>query len=362
MTNSPAYVVLKRHTGYGAVRELQPEHRYLLGRAETNEIVLPDELCSRQHAELYATGGEWWVRDCQSMNGTRDNDQRIDRDQALRAGDEVGLGRSRLVFVNRLEELPALLASDPNLELGGICIVNRLGQTRYDISAGSTTTPHGAAANWRQLDVERVAGQLSLLFRLALKMGEASNVQELVNTILEELLDSTLADTAAVLRVTNKQELKLMAFKAKDKRRSDVQVPQGVVSEVLSTRQAVLAEDRNRLKNPKAAEGGVSSIICTPVITGDRIEFLLELACTNPLQALALEDLELTVAVARQLAVHSQALRRQAALQEENQRLKAQVASEVQLIGASPAILAIESQAMKVGPTNATVLVRGESG
>lgn len=361
MTQTRAYLVLKRLSGYGSVCEMQPSKRYFLGRAETNEIVLPDELCSRQHAELFASNGDWCVRDCQSMNGTRVNDKKIDRDRPLRSGDEISLGRSRLVFVQRLEDLPPLLASDPNIELGGISIVNRLGQTRFDLNASSTTTPNGVA-NWYQMDMERVTTQLSLLYRMALKMGEASDNHELVNSILEDLLDATPADNAAVLVVTDRQELKLTAIKAKDKTKTNVQLPAAVLQEVLRTRQAVLAEDKNRLRNPKGAENGISSLICTPVIANDRIEYLLELTCSNPLQALSIEDLELSVAIARQLGVHSQRLSRQIALQEENQRLKAQVADEVQLIGASPAILAIESEIVRAGPTNATVMIRGESG
>jgi Nif-specific regulatory protein len=68
------------------------------------------------------------------------------------------------------------------------------------------------------------------------------------------------------------------------------------------------------------------------------------------------------VAISKTLAVAWQSLRRQAVLLEENQRLKAQVASEVQLVGQSPALEEIKAQIAQVAPTNATVLIRGESG
>src|SRR5262249_38700843 len=91
-------------------------------------------------------------------------------------------------------------------------------------------------------------------------------------------------------------------------------------------------------------------------------ESLIHLYCTNPHKSLSADDLELTVAVGKQYAVAAQVLRREQELREENQKLKAQVATEVQLVGTSSAILDIEAKITRVGPTNATVLIRGESG
>ncbi len=339
---------------------LQPGRRYLMGRAETNEIVLHDELCSRAHAELYATDDGWWVHDCQSMNGTRVNDRKIEKDELLATGDEISLGRSRLIFVTQLADLPPQTAPEPSAEAADISIVNRLGQTRYDLnSTGTTLANHAAmdvpsAGHWTR--------HLSLLYRLALKMGEINEFDELIREVLRELIDSTPVDEAAILMVSDRHEVKLAAYQSNDERQSYTPLPASILKEVLASRQAVLAEDRNRLHGPPADGPRFSSLICCPVMNGERIDFLIHLACLNPLQTLGMEDLELTVAIGRQLGVASQRLRRQLALYEENQRLKAQVAQEVQLIGHSPSILSIEAQIMRVGPTQATVLIRGESG
>jgi Nif-specific regulatory protein len=361
-----AFLVLRRpHGGFGNVIKLYPAKRYVLGRAESNEVVLHDELCSRQHAEVYHESGEWLVRDSQSLNGTRVNDAKLSREHELRPGDEIGVGRSRLVFVTSLADLPAQQpAGEPpssSSDGAGITVVNRMGQTRFDFGSGNTLPQTATGAS--DLNAQRLAGQLSLLYRLALKMGAAGGFEELVEVVITELLEATAADAAAVLQVTDKQAVKLAAFHSKDQRHSYAPVPPAILQEVLGTKQAVMAEDRNRLRAaPPKAGPTASSLICAPVIVSDRIDFLLHLYCANPMQTLSQEDLELAVAVCKQLAVASQGLKRQMALREENQRLKAQVATEVQLIGASPAILNIEAQVTRVAPTNATVLIRGESG
>jgi Nif-specific regulatory protein len=80
------------------------------------------------------------------------------------------------------------------------------------------------------------------------------------------------------------------------------------------------------------------------------------------MKSLSAEDLELVVAISKQFAIARQNLLRQMELQEENQRLKAQVANEVQLVGEAQAIQDVKDQIGRVAGTMATVLLRGESG
>src|SRR5205809_4687540 len=108
MPPAAAYLVVRRDDGFGEVFPLQPGARYTLGRATTNRIVLKDELCSREHAEIYYADGRWRLRDLNSLNGTRVNDSALEGEWELSAQDEVHLGRTRLVFVDNLEQLPDL--------------------------------------------------------------------------------------------------------------------------------------------------------------------------------------------------------------------------------------------------------------
>lgn len=70
-----------------------------LGRSTENEISLDDITVSRHHADIEAVdGGAFRVRDAGSLNGTYLNLERIDGDAALGNGDEIQVGKFRLVF------------------------------------------------------------------------------------------------------------------------------------------------------------------------------------------------------------------------------------------------------------------------
>src|SRR5205807_15271 len=72
--------------------------------------------------------------------------------------------------------------------------------------------------------------------------------------------------------------------------------------------------------------------------------------------------LEFAVAVAKQLGTAIRQLQRQESLTAENRALRDQLRVESELVGVSEAIQSIESQIGRVAGTNATVLIRGESG
>ena len=82
-------------------RELIPltGQRVTIGKASTNDVSLEhDETVSRLHAVLESLGLAWSIRDLGSRNGTYLNGERITAERVLRSGDEVRVGKTRLLF------------------------------------------------------------------------------------------------------------------------------------------------------------------------------------------------------------------------------------------------------------------------
>src|SRR5439155_20025752 len=143
-------------------------------------------------------------------------------------------------------------------------------------------------------------------------------------------------------------------------------VSEFVTNEVMSGREAILAEDvaRNQYLSQRESitQLGATSLICAPVIHEDKVRALIHLYCTDPHKSFSNENLEFTIAVAKHFAIVMGQMQRQDSLWLENRSLREQLQVESELVGTSPAIQNILEQIGRVAPTNATVLVRGESG
>lgn len=70
------------------------------GRHPNSDIFLDDVTVSRRHAELErTTSGTVVVRDVGSLNGTYLNQQRIEGDTPMAHGDELQIGKFKLVYI-----------------------------------------------------------------------------------------------------------------------------------------------------------------------------------------------------------------------------------------------------------------------
>jgi hypothetical protein len=74
------------------------------GRHPDSDIFLDDVTVSRRHAEFYRHGDRFTVRDVGSLNGTYVNRERIEEAE-LFGGDEVQIGKFRLLFMTRSPEV-----------------------------------------------------------------------------------------------------------------------------------------------------------------------------------------------------------------------------------------------------------------
>jgi len=75
-----------------------------VGRHPDSDIVLDDITVSRRHVEIRAEKGVHLVRDTGSLNGTYVNQRRVD-DGELMQGDELQVGKFRLVFLENPEDI-----------------------------------------------------------------------------------------------------------------------------------------------------------------------------------------------------------------------------------------------------------------
>ena len=97
LPSGSAMLLVQRGPDAGA-RFLLDTDVVTVGRHPDSDIFLDDISVSRRHANFTRTDGRYVISDLGSLNGSYVNSDRIDTDVALSGGDEVQIGKYRLIF------------------------------------------------------------------------------------------------------------------------------------------------------------------------------------------------------------------------------------------------------------------------
>jgi pSer/pThr/pTyr-binding forkhead associated (FHA) protein len=97
LPGSMGMLVVKRGPNAGSKFVLDDEVTRA-GRHPDSEIFLDDVTVSRRHAEVVQGTDGYVLRDVGSLNGTYLNRERIENEAPLRNGDELQIGKFKLVF------------------------------------------------------------------------------------------------------------------------------------------------------------------------------------------------------------------------------------------------------------------------
>lgn len=85
-----------------------------IGRSSRHPVHIPDGTISKDHAELTARGGQYYLRDLGSRNGTRVNGRDAKEPILLEAGDQVEIGHVMLLVTGE-EARPRLRLSEQSM-------------------------------------------------------------------------------------------------------------------------------------------------------------------------------------------------------------------------------------------------------
>jgi len=356
--------------------ELDPNKVATVGRAKTNRIVILDERCSRFHCEVLRDESGWLLRDLDSSNGVSIRGERIVGTHRLSDGDVVRIGSHGLAFTYEISEHCSGSFDDQQL-------LDADTATTY-----STSEMQIIERRQRPLfesdsvdDREPTSNQLVLaeLYRLALAMGSAEDVKTLSEVVLEGILSRTSADIGAILLFpiprhsdSESEQLRLIAYRSNRQKHYQL-VSQQLSNVVLSGREAVLATDISTgsiISDPESLELlDAKSVICAPIRAKDVLCGLIHVYSTSVDTILDGDHLDFTLAVSDQYAVALRNLQDREKILHElqsaqaiNESLCHRLQVESDLVGDSAAVEDLERKIAQVAPTNAIVLVRGESG
>jgi Nif-specific regulatory protein len=389
-----AYLVIREGSKWTDVFRLVDGESVTIGRAPTNAIVVKDERCSRNHAEVFQSQGQWTLRDLDSRNGTLIDGQRVQHDYQLQAGDIVRIGNSHLAFVHDLSQAfpdshsvlrsaQAVHQEDSGDETLGprddesvletyeaTTITHRRGQSRF------LEPPEEEEVDVSLPKVGRAAANLC---RIAFELAKAGDVVTLANVALDGLFEGTQVDAGGVLLQARRpsakkpiDNLEVIASRSDSAHRYH-RVSQFLSTTVMREGQAVLARnvmDDSQLGS-RDSKGDIlaTSVICAPIRRDGKVLGVIHLYSTDVGKPTDPDDLEFTLAVADTVAVALENLSRQQELAEnlnqirdENVQLRERLGAESEIVGASEVMNQVAREIARAAPSRATVLIRGESG
>ena len=382
-----AYLVIREGGKWSDVFRLVPGQAATIGRAPASHIVLKDDRCSRNHVEVFFTGGQWVLRDLDSRNGTMIGNQRITSDHILRPGDIIRIGRSQLIFVHTLADAfsdsssivrsgtirdsVATVAEEAESvldEFSPATITHRKGQTRF-LEPGEV----------EESGVSKIGRAAAKLCRLAFELAKSPDVASVAQLALDGLAQGTQTDAGAVMLLPDEYEgppkadaLEAVASRSSSSHRYH-RLPHTLADTVMREGEAVLARnvmgDSTLGSRDSQGEIRTNSVICAPIRRGGNILGLIHLYSIDPNRVPDPDDLEFTLAVADTVAVALENLKRREQLavnltqvRTENVQLRERLGVQNQMIGKSAVVRQVAEEIARAASSNATVLIRGESG
>lgn len=344
---------------------LVPGHTVTVGRAPGNDLVLHDDVCSRQHCEIFAGENGWILRDLASRNGTTVDGVPVRSDWELENGQRILIGGCEILVTivgnDKPREGDTAWADAPE-------ILHRTKESRLlQDSPESVADP-------------RLSSELAWLYRCGLEMGNAQNASELCQFALTNLQQRLKAEIGAILllpepKPAGKADAEQLSVAAHTGTADAAYRPVStrVSRLVLEAEEGVLTadiEDDSRLsQSDSLGQFQVRSVVCAPIRDHKLLYGVIHFYGSERSRPLTKESLDVVLAVGDQLAIGLHKITERESLtlaaaryRHENQHLRRQLELDAQLVGQSTAVRQLRETISRIAPTDATALIRGESG
>ena len=335
----------------------EPEVR--IGRDPSNSLAISDLSLSRRHCVLARKSDEYTLRDLDSRNGTFVNGRVISEKQ-LNHGDQISVGESVLVF---------LLKEDPEeAAVHGVEFDDRLTQATAQIRPQDVLYLQPERILRELPAASRLGRNLNVLLKISRVVHSISDLDQLQAQILELIFEVVPAERGAILLdgKGNEKFSSLFAHPGPAKGAEPVRVSRTITRQVMDQGVAILGADVPGSGGLSGVDSLLSfkvrSLLCVPLTVFRRVLGCIYLDTTSPATRFDRDHLELVASIAGISAVALDNARRLLWLEQENQRLAAEINLQHNMVGESAAMKDVYHFLSRVAPTESTVLVAGESG
>jgi len=306
-----------------------------VGRGEENLVQLSDPSVSRDHCQVELRNGQLALIDRNSRNRTLVNGQPI-TEHVLRKGDEVTIGQTRLAFLPSESELPATgTPLKATMEIGS--------QALLAVARGQATGSDHRAERYL-VAIADLGDRLS-------KIGERA---ELLREACATARTAVEAERAVLFVRGAGGRLLPAAATAESGSQAALEVPSDVLGMVLGEGKSVAFDEL-------PVHGVTAAVAAAPLWSADQTPTGLLWVDRSSKRAWDRTDVMAVGCMAHLISAALRQAEAQASLAQDNRDLVAQLGGR-EFIGSSLEARAVLSFVAKVAPSDATVLLTGESG
>lgn len=280
--------------------------KMILGRHPDCDIVLDVGAISRQHAQITASGNEFFVEDLHSRNGTLVNGQAIQGRHRLQENDRLKICDLLFTFHHKQPGEPTVDAAsadrgkalmvDDEEGTGQSTIMSKLDISSSDAGLRMSVRPEV---------------KLRALIELTQSMGRTLVLDDVLHKILDSLFKIfSQADRGfVVLRVNEGGPLVPKAVKHRRPGAEEtIRISRTIVNQVMSTKEVILsadaASDTRFDMSQSIADFRIRSMMCAPLIDSEgKALGVIQIDTLDQRSRFKQEDLDVLASVAQQAAV-----------------------------------------------------------
>lgn len=307
-----------------------------LGRSRENSVVLYDEHASRMHARIVADGDNWVVQDLGTLNGTFVDGERITQPTPLHSGQVISIADVRLVF----RTVESGKVAEP------VVAVSEAQRALKD----EKSTVDDRTGLW--------ADDLGALYDFMAAAARLGRADDLIAHTLDCVVRRIRSSTSGYLSLDPDEPFSKQVQPASAE--VDAQLSRQLTRRVQETGTTAWLKAANGSATSSDSLAAFSDAVCVPVRWDQ--EILGALHVYKKAGMLSQRDVRFCEVVAGFVGSSLSRMRLCRALEAENTRLRMLSAVSDRLVGDSPAMAQLRAKIARAAPSNATVLIHGETG
>jgi Nif-specific regulatory protein len=331
-----------------------------IGRNASNPICIEDPTVSPLHCQIVRHNDGLLLTDLNTSPCTFVNGIPV-KQRLLSPGDQIAIGDSLFLFQVEGAAAPKISPKISQVRLDDTSSTSgREQQLRHDELL--YLHPESLAALPHSVRLDRA---LSTLLKISTAIGSIRDVESLQWQLLGMIFDVIPAERGAIVLVDDSagEVTSPVAWDRVSGPDRPVHVSRSLLRRVIDDGIAIIDNECLDLGSPADNHASpVRSLLCVPLAVAGRPSGIIYLDSANPAAPFTTDDLQLLAAIAGLASIAIENSRQFERLYSENQRLRAEVSVQHDMVGQSPRMQRVYQFIEKVAPSDSTVLICGESG